>query len=172
MKCNNDGFTLAELVVTLAVATIFFTLAVPSYYSVLQNNKAATVANYFSANIIFARSEAIKRGVTVTICPTANAAFTACGTAANWINGWIIFVDSDANGVLASTNDRLRVREALPVGSLVAGGPTFISFDSSGFIASGAGTFTVSAAGCIGNYGRQINLANSGRLSIQAAACP
>ena len=166
------GFTIIELVVTLTVAAVFITLVVPSYYNVLQNSKAATISNYFTSNIIYARSEAIKRGVTVSICPTANTAFTACGNAANWINGWIIFVDSDANGVLASTNDRLRVREALPTGSLVAGAPTYISFSSSGFISNGAGNFTVSAAGCNGNHGRQINVASSGRLSVSAVACP
>ena len=77
---RNKGFTLVELMITLAIAAILMALAVPSFNSTIKNNRISTQASELITSLNYVRSEAIKRGADVTI-----------GRAdVNWENGWII----------------------------------------------------------------------------------
>jgi type IV fimbrial biogenesis protein FimT len=83
------GFTLIELMVTLAVATILLTVALPNFQTFIKRNALTARTNNFIADLHFARSEAAKRGGDVSVCPSSNG--TTCDTsAANWKNGWSI----------------------------------------------------------------------------------
>ena len=88
------GFTLIELIITMALAAIVLTIGVPSFQAMMRNNRAATYTNEFMSALNLARSEAIKRGWRVAMCPGTQ---TGCNGNA-WGNGWIVFVDADANG--------------------------------------------------------------------------
>ncbi|AMB87926.1 general secretion pathway protein GspH [Pseudomonas agarici] len=75
------GFTLVELMVTVAVLAIVLTLAVPSFTSSIQRSKAETEANDLMRALNYTRLEAINRGVNVRIAPsTAGAAWTTALT--------------------------------------------------------------------------------------------
>ena len=63
----NNGFTLIELMVTVAVLAIVLSLGVPSYRALIINNRLTAQANALVASINLARSEAIKRGVRVWV---------------------------------------------------------------------------------------------------------
>ena len=65
----NAGFTLVELMVTLAVAAILMTAAVPAYQSVVSNNRLAKSSNEFKAFLMTARTEAIRMRRNVQITP-------------------------------------------------------------------------------------------------------
>lgn len=166
-----SGFTLTELLVTIAVAGIFLAVGVPSYYTMIQNNRAATMVNKLSASLNFARMEAIKRGVRVSVCPAASAALSSCGNSTQWAQGWIVFLDPDNNNTIDSNNDLVKVSEALPNGSTITSNMGIVSYDSSGFVTSGALNMTLSATGCQGNNARSLSLSSSGRLSIAKMAC-
>ncbi|MCB1919531.1 MAG: GspH/FimT family pseudopilin [Candidatus Competibacteraceae bacterium] len=88
------GFTLIELIITMAIAAIVLTVGVPSFQAMMRNNRAATYTNQFMSALNLARSEAIKRGWRVVLCPGNQA---GCNGNA-WGNGWIVFIDADANG--------------------------------------------------------------------------
>lgn len=95
MVSANQGFTLVELIVTLVVAAIVVGLAVPSISNLIRTNSVISVSNGLFVDILFARSEAIKRNSPVTIC-AANADLTDCagsGTS-DWSVGWIAFVET------------------------------------------------------------------------------
>lgn len=62
------GFTLLELMVTLAVLGIFLGIAVPSFQSSLTNSRLTTAANDLVGALQAARSEAIKRNATHQFC--------------------------------------------------------------------------------------------------------
>lgn len=98
-----SGFTLIELLITIAVGTILLTTAVPSFKEVIANNRMATQVNSLVTALNLARSEAIKRGVRVTVCKSANSASAtpSCSSAANWDSGWMVFVDGNGSGTCA-----------------------------------------------------------------------
>jgi type IV fimbrial biogenesis protein FimT len=106
------GFTLTELMITIALAAILMTIAVPNFLVSLTNNLVNAESNRFLGALILARSEAIKRGVSTTVCRSDNGA--TCTTAgSNWNNGWIVFVDENGNGNLDAGEQLLRVDNAL-----------------------------------------------------------
>lgn len=88
------GFTLLELLVAVAVATILLTVGVPGFLQMIAANQRQTnTADVFSA-LNHARSEAIARNVRVVMCPSADA--STCG-AASWQDGWLIYANLDGN---------------------------------------------------------------------------
>lgn len=87
---RGSGFTLVELLVTIGVASILLAIAVPSFNQLMVANRLTTQANDFVSAINFARSEAIKRNTSVSLCRVSSATATTCATAvANWTN-WIV----------------------------------------------------------------------------------
>lgn len=91
------GFTLIELMVTLAVLGILLGIAVPSFMSTMAETRVTTAANELLGVIQYARSEAIRRGVRVTMCKTATPTANQCSndTHASWTRGWVVFTDPD-----------------------------------------------------------------------------
>ncbi|AHE67332.1 GspH/FimT family pseudopilin [Legionella oakridgensis] len=165
------GFSLVELLTVLAIAAILTIMAVPGYNALIQNNKIVSAANKLSASLNFARMEAVKRGVRVAVCPTANAGFTACGNNTQWSQGWIIFIDSDNNNAIETTNDLVKVAQPLPNDAAITTSSNVISYDGSGFLTSGTSSLSLRMTRCTGNNARVINVASSGRVSVSMAAC-
>ncbi|MGB5729503.1 MAG: GspH/FimT family pseudopilin, partial [Thiogranum sp.] len=62
------GFTLVELLSTLAVAGILLTVGVPSMQDLIRNNRLTAATNLFVSSLNIARSEAIKQGRNATVC--------------------------------------------------------------------------------------------------------
>ncbi|HEY8521972.1 MAG TPA: GspH/FimT family pseudopilin [Gammaproteobacteria bacterium] len=85
------GFTLWELLCTLAVAGIVVGIAAPSFQDALRNARRSADVDAFVTAVQLARSEAAKRGRTVVLCGSAD--LTACGE--RYEAGWIVFVDED-----------------------------------------------------------------------------
>lgn len=86
------GFTLGELLVTISVIAILLSLAVPSFETVVLNNRRANAVNQLVSTMHAARSEAVTRNQQVTICPSSNGA--GC-TGGDWQDGWIWFADTN-----------------------------------------------------------------------------
>ena len=59
LKRSTSGFTLIELMVTLAVAAILLAIAIPSFNSLLVSSRLTTAANDFVNALAIARSSAI-----------------------------------------------------------------------------------------------------------------
>lgn len=82
------GFTLVELMITIAVVAILLVVGVPSYSYVTANVRMSNELSALLGDIQYARSEAEKEGVNVVICASSNQ--KTCNTSA-WQNGWIIY---------------------------------------------------------------------------------
>lgn len=109
-----------ELMVTLAVASILLTLAVPSFTTFVKNNRLITQANDFVTALNLTRSEAIRRGDRVTLCKSST--LTSCTTSGTWDQGWIVFVDVNDDGVVTSPSTNiLRVHNGLNGGVTLTG---------------------------------------------------
>lgn len=118
MNLRQNGFTLYELMFVLALSGIALSMAVPSFDAALKNNAIAIQTNNLIADINLARSEAIKRGVSVFICRSGNlnTATPTCGGNNNtWSEGWLVFASGDANSDYdAGTDSLLRVTDLNP----------------------------------------------------------
>lgn len=68
----SQGYTLLELLVTLAVAGILMTFVVPSFRGLIENNNVATASNEVLGALLFARSEAVRTETVVTFTPEAD----------------------------------------------------------------------------------------------------
>jgi len=80
--------------IAAAVLAILGALAVPSFSGLFYDSMRSHAVNSFVHMVFLARSEAMTRGETVTICNSADGAHCAKpGT--DWNTGWIAFVNSD-----------------------------------------------------------------------------
>jgi type IV fimbrial biogenesis protein FimT len=101
------GFNLVELLVVITIASILMGIGVPSYRYVTNSNRVASEVNALLGDMMIARSEAIKEGQTVTVCPSKDGA-TCDANTTDWSEGWIVFTDFNANGTVdagAPNND-------------------------------------------------------------------
>lgn len=118
------GFTLIELMVTIAIAAILMGIAIPSFVGIIASNRLTTSANELVTALNLARSEAVKRGQQVVVRKT--------GT--HWENGWHVFVDIDRstnakeNVLDTGTDIELRVYSALPTNYTLRGNNNFVNF--------------------------------------------
>lgn len=141
MHKRTDGFTLAEMMVVVALAALILAIAAPSFVEFRRNNRLTAVANDLLGGIQTARTEAIKRQANVALCPSDNPeAMTATCTTGPF-RGWITFLDPN-NDCLRdpadATEDVLRVGVRIDGGNSepltsVANG-NCISFAASGFL--------------------------------------
>jgi type IV fimbrial biogenesis protein FimT len=143
LKPRALGFTLTELLITLAIASILIAIAAPSFRDMAIRNRLSGYANDLIATVNVARSEAIRRGVTVAICPTSDEGGSCSGA---WSDGWMTFVDPNRDGALGDANDRLKVNGPLMTDYTLGADANFASSISYG--PDGAATSTGLLAFC------------------------
>jgi type IV fimbrial biogenesis protein FimT len=141
---DNRGFTLVELIVTLVVAGILLTIAVPSFKNVIKSSQLTTFSNDLVTTLNIARSEAVKRATKVTICRSSNSTLAdvpatpvpACTTSSSgWESGWIVFVDADDDGTRDANEVLLKVHEPLDTNITLRSGANFedyLSYQANG----------------------------------------
>ncbi len=77
------GFTLVELIVTIAVAAILITVAVPSFKHMIESNRLSTTANNLVSALRTAQMEAIKRNTSTQFCGDGGNGGDTLGAACN-----------------------------------------------------------------------------------------
>jgi type IV fimbrial biogenesis protein FimT len=127
----NFGFTLIELLITIGVAAILMTLAVPAFQNFLRNDRQWTTANSLVMTLNAARSEAIKQDASVSVCPTTNG--TSCSGSSTWTQGWIV-LSSAAGSTATLTTPSLATGTTLTEAS----GLTAVTFLSTGMVSAQA----------------------------------
>lgn len=166
------GFTLMELMMTLAIAAILVTVAVPSFRTFIQNSKLTKQVNLLAASVATARGEAAKRGARVVLCQSNNstAATPDCdGTAGTWSNGWVVFVDSNNNLTVDVPADVLAVFHAEQGVDMLTDVGTTLAFNSDGSTTAGdAVSFAVCDSRGL-NHGKEMTVATTGRASSKDA---
>jgi type IV fimbrial biogenesis protein FimT len=88
------GFTLIELMVTVAVVAILATIAFPSFQSTIRSNRVAAANNEIVGMVNLARSEAIRSGQGAVVCGSSTGA--SCD--GSWALGVAAVSDPDGNG--------------------------------------------------------------------------
>jgi type IV fimbrial biogenesis protein FimT len=91
-----SGYTMVELIITVAVGSVLLMVAVPTFFWVTNSNRVAAEINGLLGDLQFARGEAVKEGQNVTVCVSTNG--TTCAGTNTWQSGWIVF--STANNTV------------------------------------------------------------------------
>ena len=163
---RHKGFTLIEVLTSLAVASILLTAAVPAMQDFIIRNRMSTEVNTFMASVYLARSEAVKRLQDVSLCPTSTG--IACDSSNNWDEGWIVYADLDNDNTYSSGDVVIQQNPKLPARFTNTGNITFITFNPRG--SSNAGSFNFTDTGGIANP-RCLTVSNAGRSYVSAGSC-
>jgi type IV fimbrial biogenesis protein FimT len=146
IRSTQGGFTLLELMLTIALAAVILGFAIPNMRQFLLNNRMTATANDLLIAVHTARTEAIKRQSPSIMCFTSDptAAQPVCN--GNGTQGWIVFVDdldpavvagTDNNGQVDANEDVLVRHGPAPTGvtftSLPAGNAGYVRFNAAGF---------------------------------------
>lgn len=178
-KGFQDGVTLIEMLVTLAVAAILLAAAVPSFTALVQNNRAAAQVNDLVGAMHTARGEAIKRGFPVTLCASSNQ--TSCSGGASWSGGWIVFQDGAATGnpqtPQAADDPRwVRVWYPLEGRSSLTGGVSYLRFHPNGTASWSGGSgatrnFVLDIPNCSGQQKKEVAINRLGHVTTRSLPC-
>lgn len=167
---KNFGFTLIELMVTVAILAILAVIAIPNLQDFLVRTQRQQVTSEIVSGLALARSEAIKRATPVTLAGKATGAQALQG-------GWRIFVDPNRTGTfdpaLGSVTTLIIDQNAYPddqlkIGRLgtapqLASGAEYIQFDSLGRIST--------LSGANGSYAITVVVQRSGADKAKNALC-
>ena len=182
-KKVDSGFTLIELMVVIAIVAVLTTLAAPSVQGILAEAGLRDQSESLMSDMRYARSMALKRGVSVTLCASSNpsASVPTCSTSnPNWATGWISFIDNDTplNNQHSSTDELLRRREdmtqssgGIDTGTGGASGqpPAFIRFNNDGRATGFQGSFILKSRNGDTTLDRAICLSSTGRPRVTNA---
>lgn len=170
------GFTLIELIITVAIAAVVVVVGIPMFRETVSQNRLTATVNNFVTALNLTRSEAIKRGTRVTLCKSTDGA--TCAVTGGYEQGWIVFVDAPPMAERDADNTQellVRVYERLSgVGLTLTGNAMvsdYVSYDSSGVArlktgAFQAGTLTL----CESPMGRQVVLGSAGRIRTETVS--
>jgi type IV fimbrial biogenesis protein FimT len=112
LSSHPKGFTLIELMTTIAVMAILTTIALADFVNPLVDMRQSSLASEFADTVSLARSEAQRRRQVVVLCPRSVSGGCQAG-AANWNSGWVMFQDTDDDRTVDSGEEVIQVRSNL-----------------------------------------------------------
>ena len=156
---TQQGFTLIECMVTIAILAIVISIAAPSFTRVLQNNRAAVLTNELLGSLQIARSEALKRRTNVLLC-RSNTTSDSCENGTDWSSGWRLMLG----------NTILRTWEPISGATLVgpSAGMTYQSNGLTTMASGGQATFTIKTSS---TCSLTIQVNTTGNASVDSGNC-
>jgi type IV fimbrial biogenesis protein FimT len=172
------GFTLIELAAVLAILAILVGIAAPAMTATLKSVQLSSASNDLFGSLLVARSEAIKRSGRVVVCTSADG--ISCTGAGGWEQGWIVFHDSNNDGMHGNGEAVIQRVQALALELRVTGNLNvahYVSYAPTGatrLLGGGfqSGTFTLCRQSAGAGEARQIVISSSGRPRVQKSQVP
>jgi type IV fimbrial biogenesis protein FimT len=113
---KQSAFTLIEMMIVIALIAIVAGIAAPNLSMFTKNSALSGASEELLNTLGYAKSEAIKRGGSISICNSANpsADQPTCITGTpNWQTGWIMFVDADGDMSFDTGETLLQITQPL-----------------------------------------------------------
>lgn len=162
------GFTLIELMVTIALLAVMLMLAAPSFVSFQRNSELTSTANSLLATMTAARAEAMKAGRNAYVVPASNE---------DWTTGWFGYVDLDGSGTFTTGDGKFGEQAVMPSSIAIAthadatgfkdGAEHYVRFSGSGYPTLKSGGFGGGALGLTnGSESRRIVVNTVGRMRV------
>lgn len=110
MHKKNSGFTLIEVMIIMVIAGVLAAIAMPNLQNFIKNNRIKSQMYDLLNAVNIARTEAVKRKTTVSLCRSndnTDSTPTCAGTTNTWTDGWLVFEDDDGDGVYESADDTI-----------------------------------------------------------------
>jgi type IV fimbrial biogenesis protein FimT len=95
---SGAGFTLVELLSTVAIVSVVLGLGIPALNATLNSNRLTTSLNALAGSLSYTRSEAIKRNQHVVLCKSPEG--SRCARQGDWRYGWLVYEDKNQNRLL------------------------------------------------------------------------
>lgn len=180
-ESKGQGFTLLDMLVALSVLLVMVLLAAPSALSWLQRRQLQDEAQALLGSLALARAQAVMHQQRVTLCPSHGGAACDNATQGAWQGGWIVFVDTNRNGLREPDEPLLQQRPASAQGVQIMGRSTLsqaIAYGADGgseglhgqFL---AGTVLVCAPGQREGWQLVLNALGRARLErVDTPTCP
>lgn len=149
-RLQRSGFTLVELLVTIAIAAILMAVAIPSFSTFVAAQRIKTASFDLSSSLIYARSEALKRNANVTLASATGG----------WQDGWTL----NTGMTVISRHEPLS-------GMAVTGPAGTLIYRSNGRLSSSGNTFLISSTNNTSVASRCISVALSGVPASKAGSC-
>ncbi|WP_409230098.1 GspH/FimT family pseudopilin [Halomonas sp. LES1] len=155
-----SGFTLLELMVTVALVAIIAMVGVPSWQTLVSRMQVESDLRSLKYGLSLARSEAVSIGDEVSLCPYPTGfndqVDIVCGN--DWQEGWVVY---------RGNNDTIEAGRGIWVhgsseAQVILGGASRVTFDSLGTLSAGNSTWKI----CTGDSQMDLVLAPSGRSRV------
>lgn len=138
------GVTLIELMVVVAITAILAAVAVPQFTQFIGSRAIDAQVSALASSMRLARSEALKRNIPVTLCPSAapEVANPTCAGGQEWSTGWLVFTDLGVSGQIDGNDTIIRVQSGFPgSGGMTANTPNFtLRYQANGLAVGNLGT--------------------------------
>ncbi len=168
LKRSPRGFTLIELIVTIAMIAILLMLAAPSLVAYQRNSELTSTANSLLATMTAARAEAMKAGRNAYVVPASGE---------DWATGWFGYVDLDGSGDYSSGEPKFGEQGPLPPSialmndavttDFADGSEHYVRFSGAGYPTLKSGGFGSGAIGLSnGDQTRRVVMNNVGRMRV------
>lgn len=163
---HRRGFTIIELLVTLAIAALLGYLAAPPFTDLIQRMETTSRVNAIIGLVRFARQAAVTQRRWVALCPAVGE---ACRDGGDWSRGIMVFADLNRDGSRQASEPVLAYQSELDPGERLLWrafrNRNYLQFRTEGYTNWQNGSFLYCPASGDARYGKVVIINIQGRAT-------